>query len=473
ATVLALVVLGTLFVPALPASEIGTYAFEQVWWRTDLPVRENQADRTWVWGPEPITPLLLEPYDEGHASGMEGTRWVQYFDKTRVEITRSDGDQGNDWYVTNGLLARELISGRMQFGDFNAVEYEPAEINVAGDSNDPDGPTYRSLNQVREAAPLQPGSIVTQTINRDGSIGNTPGFADYGISTDPRTDQTNRTIASVFWEFMNAEGTIYDGFDFVDGRLFEDPFFATGLPITEPYWTTVRVGGEPRDVLIQAFERRVLTFTPGNPEGWTVEAANVGRHYHQWRYSNDGDPALTTSEITETRDLSDNLIFMGEVENSSRAPFGGVEIELTISDEAGEPIESFRTYLDASMVEPGERFPFQIWTEYPGDYASYDVAVNSRPSHLSGRPDVAVNTVHADWASSNRYEINGVVRNDSGTPVSYLQYVVALYNGDGQVVDYRWGMIDPVELAPGQEVPFDTFFFEPETFSEYRVFISN
>jgi hypothetical protein len=38
-------------------------------------------------------------------------------------------------------------------------------------------------------------------------------------------------------------------------------------------------------VLVQCFERRCLTWTPGNPNGWTVEAGNVGQHYYQWRYA--------------------------------------------------------------------------------------------------------------------------------------------------------------------------------------------
>jgi hypothetical protein len=36
-------------------------------------------------------------------------------------------------------------------------------------------------------------------------------------------------------------------------------------------------------VLIQAFERRILTYTPGNDAGWQVESANVGQHYRAWR----------------------------------------------------------------------------------------------------------------------------------------------------------------------------------------------
>ncbi|MFN3335892.1 MAG: CAP domain-containing protein, partial [Thermomicrobium sp.] len=63
-----------------------------------------------------------------------------------------------------------------------------------------------------------------------------------------------------------------------------DPLFIIGRPITEPYWTLVRLRGEVRWVLVQAFERRLLTYTPENPEGWRVEMGNVGRHYYEWRY---------------------------------------------------------------------------------------------------------------------------------------------------------------------------------------------
>ncbi len=65
--------------------------------------------------------------------------------------------------------------------------------------------------------------------------------------------------------------------------LFRSPFYATGLPITEAYWSTVRVAGQERAVLIQVFERRALTFTPGNPPGFAVEAGNVGLQYRTWR----------------------------------------------------------------------------------------------------------------------------------------------------------------------------------------------
>ena len=37
-------------------------------------------------------------------------------------------------------------------------------------------------------------------------------------------------------------------------------------------------------MLIQVFERRVLTYTPDNSDGWKVEAGNVGQHYYLCRY---------------------------------------------------------------------------------------------------------------------------------------------------------------------------------------------
>jgi hypothetical protein len=45
---------------------------------------------------------------------------------------------------------------------------------------------------------------------------------------------------------------------------------------------------------MQCFERRCLTYTPDNPEGWQVEAGNVGRHYYYWRY---GEPGHAPPEL--------------------------------------------------------------------------------------------------------------------------------------------------------------------------------
>jgi hypothetical protein len=83
---------------------------------------------------------------------------------------------------------------------------------------------------------------------------------------------------------MNSSGTVYEDGQYIEEPLFENPYYATGRPITEAYWATVKVSGVDHEVLMQCFERRCLTYTPDNDAGWQVEAGNVGQHYQRWRY---------------------------------------------------------------------------------------------------------------------------------------------------------------------------------------------
>ena len=110
----------------------GKPAFERVWQRTDLPVQTGSATSSWVWGPAPFTPLLNEALSEAE----NGRRAVQYFDKGRMEINDPSADPTAPWYVSNGLLVRELIQGQIQVG--NSIQSDPfiplgaAHIPIAG-----------------------------------------------------------------------------------------------------------------------------------------------------------------------------------------------------------------------------------------------------------------------------------------------------------------------------------------------------
>lgn len=284
ATTLALVIalLGATLLPATTSAEpFANDVFQSTWERTDRPVSDLAVSRTWVWGLEAFTIGILEPYDEG----PNGQRLVQYFDKTRMEVT-TDPNVGQDsvWYVTNGLLATELITGELQLGNNRFESYEPAQINIAGDLVDETAPTYASFNRLLDLQTFELNSAIGATVDRDGAVGQNPSMLDYGVTASVYVQETDHTVASVFWDFMTSAGTIYENGELTNGALFENAFFATGFPITEAYWDTILVAGTPQDVLIQAFERRVLTYTPSNQEGWRVEAGNVGRHYHEWRY---------------------------------------------------------------------------------------------------------------------------------------------------------------------------------------------
>src|SRR3954447_14319253 len=62
------------------------------------------------WGPA-YQNIFPEQYQEASGASAPGQRFVQYFDKARMEQTTAGGA------VTNGLLTVELISGQRQFGD--------------------------------------------------------------------------------------------------------------------------------------------------------------------------------------------------------------------------------------------------------------------------------------------------------------------------------------------------------------------
>jgi V8-like Glu-specific endopeptidase len=264
-----------------PPTEVDP-AFQRTWERTDRPVADGQATRTWTWGPQPSTQVLIESYDEA----PNGQRQVQYYDKSRMEITNPAADSTSIWYVTNGLLATELITGQMQVGNSRFVDRNPASVNVAGDANDPNGPTYATFTPLMDAAPSPVGTTLIQRVNRAGMAIDDPTVGNQGITIGFVDQITNHGIATPFWEFMNSSGTIYENGAFTNAKLFENAFFATGRPITEPYWADVLVGGTTKLVLIQCFERRCLTFTPDNPPEWRVEMGNIGQHYFTWRYQN-------------------------------------------------------------------------------------------------------------------------------------------------------------------------------------------
>ncbi|MEZ4569714.1 MAG: GerMN domain-containing protein [Thermomicrobiales bacterium] len=251
-------------------------------------------DRTYWWGPGPYTQGMMEEYEQ--SPGNE--RLVQYFDKSRMEINNPNGDPDELWYVTNGLLVVEMVEGKIQIGDGEFRDAEPANVPVAGDPDNPYGPTYATLAQRLDDPALDQNVLVADRIDRDGNVTYDPALNDYEIGIGTYVEETDHSVAAPFWNIMNETGTIYVDGELTNGPIFRNPFYAVGYPITEPYWSTAVVAGAEQDVLLQCFERRCLTYTPGNELGFQVEAGNVGQHYYRWRYGDGGqEPETETVNV--------------------------------------------------------------------------------------------------------------------------------------------------------------------------------
>jgi hypothetical protein len=374
------------------ANPFSNPSFRNNWQRADYPVAIGAVTRGFTWGPDTFF-STTEPYVEG----PNGQRQVEYLDKARMEITRPDYDKNNPYYVTNGLLVKEMVSGLQQMGDYSFSQRYPAyDVPVAGDpfSVNPEAPTYASFYALNNFYRTQPRPVTTTTTSTTFKIGIgsgefnraladtpvvtpspavttttpvgsptlTPGTGSPVVTPTPtptitqpptptssnsgppttndnllekQPDRTNEKVTAtlarngqlgensllgavdgatyvywertlghnipkVFWDFLNQTGTVYDGRGLVNGKVF-DWVQTMGYPISDAYWVRTNVAGIPRDVMVQLYERRILTFTPSNPAGFHVEMGNVGRHYHNWRYNPKYNLALPSQSNTEVK----------------------------------------------------------------------------------------------------------------------------------------------------------------------------
>jgi len=278
------------------AQQFAHPAFERVWDRTDSLVADGTASRSWYWGPEPGE-ARLEPWTDARG----GQRLVEYFDKSRMELNDPQADPTTPFYVTNGLLTVELISGQMQVGPAQYENRYPAYIPMSGDPGDQTTPTYAAFLGVSNTpagdhpSTDRRGQKITATIDRSGAVGDDPAKASV-----PNTEIayyegiTKHNVPRAFWDFLNLVGKVREAGRVVDRPLSSPWFYASGLPISEAYWTKSLVRGQLIDVMIQAYERRVLTYTPTNGPGFQVEMGNIGQHYYNWRYKFFGQPGPGT-----------------------------------------------------------------------------------------------------------------------------------------------------------------------------------
>src|SRR6476661_5599639 len=164
------------------AADFADASFKSVWIRTDKPVADGALKRSFYWGPIPGE-SLMEPYSQG----VGGYRRVQYFDTSRMEINDPAGDKSNPFYVTNGLLTVELVSGKIQVGDAEYQDSQPADIPLASDNDDANAPTYASFVNLANTtlgdhpAEDQTGQVADMSVDKSGTVKADPAFDKYAV----------------------------------------------------------------------------------------------------------------------------------------------------------------------------------------------------------------------------------------------------------------------------------------------------
>jgi hypothetical protein len=171
---------------------------------------------------------------------------AQYFDKGRIEDHRGDR-VGPAWSLMFGRLTAELLAGA------------PDGAAVSG--------TTLTYGGLREAA-LPAGRAAPPAGFRGGVQEVTaPGVGRaVFIPVDPALRPApGYYVPWSFWIFMNRA-------ELFPGGWLHD----LGLPLSPPLSARATKGAAMREVVLQAFERTVLTYDPLNPPGWEAERANLG-----------------------------------------------------------------------------------------------------------------------------------------------------------------------------------------------------
>lgn len=177
---------------------------------------------------------------------LEGGVMVQYFEKGRME---SYPDEPNPaWRFQYGLLVDEL----MAVGSPLPVGGETSTLTYAG-----------LLTLAQPSLRLEPSAGFTGGVETlsDGSV-----FIPFSAALAP---EPGHVVPPDFWLYINDE-TLFPG-----GWLQD-----IGLPVTDPLEAVVDKGAMlGRRIVVQAFQRAILTFDPLNPPDYHVERANVGTDY--------------------------------------------------------------------------------------------------------------------------------------------------------------------------------------------------
>ncbi len=169
-----------------------------------------------------------------------GDREAQYFEKGRIEDHRGTVADRH-WAFMFGRLSAELME-RAPEQPVNATKTTYAELARVAEA------------QHRRAAPIDftGGTIAVQ----DGIF----------IPFDPQLRPASGYVVPLyFWTYINQP-------ELFPGGWLHD----VGLPMSPAFLTDTVKNGARRQIMMQAFERTVLTYDPQNPEEWQVERGNIG-----------------------------------------------------------------------------------------------------------------------------------------------------------------------------------------------------
>ena len=151
--------------------------------------------------------------------------------------------------------------------------------------------------------------------------------------------------------------------------------------------------------------------------------------------------------------LSGNaLYFVGEVHNIGDQPLERPEVSVVLYDATGQVLANERGFATQDIVAPGQRVPVRIvFTTPPAQWSKFQVLFQPEAATepgLHNYADLTPSALNLVRSPTSGYLVSGTVKNSGARPARYIQAVVTLYGGNGQVVGVGEDLTDPDHLAP-------------------------
>lgn len=183
-------------------------------------------------------------------------------------------------------------------------------------------------------------------------------------------------------------------------------------------------------------------------------------------------PSEVMLGLMGTNDYADDLgslHVIGEVHNDSLYNVDQVRVRITFYGEEGDVLEESTSSALLDLLVPGQRTPFVVLWEEPGDWKRYSLRATGRAT--TDRPEEGLNILHsyARLDDVGLYHVVGTVRNDGTATTYYVKVTVSLYDSLGRISNANFAHTEPSRIAPGMTASFDCPFDYYPYGAEYSV----
>lgn len=191
----------------------------------------------------------------------------------------------------------------------------------------------------------------------------------------------------------------------------------------------------------------------------TTATVNIGGLQRNFKVTTGGRLSILSND-TNFFSYSGSLLFVvGEVRNNTSQYVRFIKIGGGIISSDGQLVDADSSYTYISTLAPGEKTCFKLM------FSNFDVATHyyyEEPTYFyTGAPLPKVTAYNHNGFSNetySSYEIVGLLRNDSGRSISYVEAVGTLYNSAGEVMDCGYSYVNSTHLAVGQSSAFNINF---------------